>query len=372
MNIQLVDLKAQYDSIKPEIDVAMAQVIEKTAFIGGPFAQEFEKAFASFCGVKHCIGVGNGTDAIFIALKVLGVGVGDEVVTVANSFIATSEAISMAGARVVFVDINPKTYNIEVGKIEAKITPKTRAIIPVHLYGQPADMDPILDIAERHQLKVLEDCAQAHGAEYKGIKIGSIGDMACFSFYPGKNLGAYGDAGAVVTNRDELAVKARMFANHGRIDKYNHEKEGVNSRMDGLQGAILNVKLKHLDDWTEKRRRNAYLYNQHLNGLAIVKPVEIENVKAVYHLYVIRVKSDLRAKLQEHLTQNGIATGIHYPIALPYLKAYDYLGCSPSDFPEALRASEEIVSLPMYPELSEQQIKYISERINEFFKNTNS
>jgi dTDP-4-amino-4,6-dideoxygalactose transaminase len=371
MNIQLVDLKAQYESIKPEIDKAILDVISKTAFIGGPFVKSFEDAFSKFCNVKHCIGVGNGTDAIFIALKALGVGKGDEVITVANSFIATSEAITMTGARVVFVDINPKTYNIDVAQVEAKVTPRTKAIVPVHLYGQPADMDPLLDIARRRNLKIVEDCAQAHGAEYKGRRIGSIGDMACFSFYPGKNLGAYGDAGAMVTNSDDLAVKARMFANHGRIDKYNHEQEGVNSRLDGLQGAVLNTKLKHLEDWTEKRRRNAYLYNEHLKNLPLATPVEVDNVKAVYHLYVVRMKAELRQGLQDHLKKNGIATGIHYPIALPYLKAYDYMGCGSGDFPEALRASKEIVSLPMYPELPEQQIKYISEKINEFFQKAN-
>jgi dTDP-4-amino-4,6-dideoxygalactose transaminase len=366
MNIQLVDLKAQYESIKPEIDAAMAQVIEKTAFIGGPFVQEFEKNFASFCKVRHCIGVGNGTDAIFIALKTLGVGPGDEVITVANSFIATTEAITMTGARVVFVDINPKTYNIDVTKIEAKVTPRTKAIVPVHLYGQPADMGPILDIARRHNLKIVEDCAQAHGAEYEGRRIGSIGDMACFSFYPGKNLGAYGDAGAMVTSSDDLSVKARMFANHGRIDKYNHEKEGVNSRMDGLQGAILNSKLKHLEEWTEKRRRNAYLYNEHLKGLPVVLPEEIPNVRAVYHLYVIRVKAELRQGLQDNLKKNGIATGIHYPIALPNLIAYKYLKHKEADYPEATAASQKILSLPMYPELETQQIEYISKKIKEY------
>jgi dTDP-4-amino-4,6-dideoxygalactose transaminase len=367
MNIQLVDLKAQYDSIKSEIDEAIAQVITKTAFIGGPFVQEFEKAFADFCGVKHCIGVGNGTDAIFIALKALGVRNGDEVITVANSFIATSEAITMTGARVVFVDIDPKTYNIDVTQIEAKITKKTKAIVPVHLYGQPADMDPILDIARRNNLKVVEDCAQAHGAEYKGRRIGSIGDMACFSFYPGKNLGAYGDAGAVVTTNDDLAVKARMFANHGRIDKYNHEQEGVNSRMDGLQAGILNIKLKHLEAWTEKRRRNAYLYNEHLKRLPVVLPEEIPNVRAVYHLYVIRVEDELRQGLQDNLKKNGIATGVHYPIALPNLIAYEYLKHKESEFPEATAASREIVSLPMYPELEPAQIEFMAAQIKEFF-----
>jgi dTDP-4-amino-4,6-dideoxygalactose transaminase len=367
MNIAFVDLKAQYESIKPEIDAAMAQVIAETSFIGGPFAKEFEKNFAAFCKAKHCIGVGNGTDAIFIALKALGVGAGDEVITVANSFIATSEAITMTGARVVFVDINPKTYNIDVTKIEAKVTPKTKAIVPVHLYGQPADMDPILEIARRHNLMIVEDCAQAHGAEYRGRRTGSIGDMACFSFYPGKNLGAYGDAGAVVTNCDDFAVKARMFANHGRIDKYNHEKEGVNSRMDGLQGAILNTKLKHLEEWTEKRRRNAYLYNEHLKALPLVLPEEIANVRAVYHLYVIRVKAEHRQDLQDNLKEAGIATGIHYPIALPNLIAYEYLKHTEKDYPAATAASREIVSLPMYPELEPAQIEYIASKIKDFF-----
>jgi dTDP-4-amino-4,6-dideoxygalactose transaminase len=366
MNIPLVDLTAQYNSIKSEIDLALAHVIEKTAFIGGPFAQEFEKAFAAFCGVKHCIGVGNGTDAIFIALKTIGVGPGDEVITVANSFIATSEAISMTGARVVFVDIHPKTYNMDVCKLEACLTPRTKVIIPVHLYGQPADMDPIMQIAIQNKLKVIEDCAQAHGAEYKGRRIGSIGDMACFSFYPGKNLGAYGDAGAVLTHDENLALRARMFANHGRIDKYNHEREGVNSRMDGLQGAVLTVKLKHLEEWTEKRRRNAYLYHEQLRGLNLITPVEIDDVKAVYHLYVVRMKAELRQGLKDHLKKNGVDTGIHYPIALPNLKAYAYLSHKESDFPEASAASKEILSLPMYPELEPQHIEYISKQIREY------
>ena len=368
MNIQFVDLKAQYGSIKDEIDAAIAQVIARTAFISGPFAQEFEQAFAGFCGAEYCIGVGNGTDAIFVALKSLGIGQGDEVITAANSFIATSEAITMTGARVIFVDINPETYNIDVGKIEAKITPKTRAIVPVHLYGQPADMDPILDITHRYNLKIVEDCAQAHGAEYKGRKIGSIGDIACFSFYPGKNLGAYGDAGAIVTSNEDLALKARMFANHGRLDKYNHAQEGINSRLDGIQAAVLNVKLKHLNDWTDKRRRNAYLYNDRLAGLNFATPVEIDNVKAVYHLYVVRMKVDMRQGLQDYLKKNGIATGIHYPIALPNLTAYAYLNHTEDDFPEATTASREILSLPMFPELEASQIDYIAAKIGEFIR----
>ena len=378
MQIPFVDLKSQYDSIKEEIDDAISTVISQTAFVGGAHLKNFEEAFAKFCGVKHCIGVANGTDALFIALKILGIGQGDEVITVANSFIATSEAITATGAKVVFVDIDPKTYNIDTNKLEDLLKsrfnsgPRTlapdpcfrpKAIIPVHLYGQPADMDPILNLAKKYNLKIVEDAAQAHGAIYKGRKIGSIGDMACFSFYPGKNLGAYGDGGAIVTNHDEWALKARMFANHGRIGKYDHEIEGVNSRLDGLQAAILLAKLKHLPGWTESRRKNAYLYNKYLKGSGLITPVEIDDVTAVYHLYVVRVKKESRQKLQDHLQSRGISTGIHYPIALPNLLAYTYLGHSEKDFPEATKASQEIVSLPMFPELSETQIKYVTESI---------
>ena len=366
MNIQLVDLKAQYETIKQDVDSVIHDVVSETAFIGGEYIKKFEVSFAQFCGAKHCIGVGNGTDALFIALKTLGIGAGDEVITVANSFIATSEAITQTGARAVFVDINPQTYNIDTDKIEKKITSRTKAIIPVHLYGQPVDMDPILALAKKHDLKIVEDAAQAHGAAYKGKTIGSLGDMACFSFYPGKNLGAYGDAGAIVTSDDVLAKKARMFANHGRIGKYDHEMEGVNSRLDGLQAAILGVKLRHLDAWSEARRKNAYLYNEYLQGTDLATPIEIPNVKAVYHLYVVRTNKEQRSDLQAHLKAKGISTGIHYPIALPNLKAYAYLNHTKNDFPEATKASEEILSLPMYPELTESQIKFITDEIKGF------
>jgi dTDP-4-amino-4,6-dideoxygalactose transaminase len=366
MNIPFVDLKIQYKSIKEEIDAAMEAVLAKTAFIGGPFAASFEEKFAAFCNVGHCVGVGNGTDALFIALKALGIGPGDEVITAANSFIATSEAITSTGARVVFVDINPETYNMDLKQVESRITPKTKAIIPVHLFGQPVDMDPVLELAKKHGLKVVEDSAQAHGAIYKGRNIGSMGDMACFSFYPGKNLGAYGDAGAIVTDDENLALRARMIANHGRTQKYNHEMEGVNSRMDGFQGAILEVKLRHLPAWTEMRRRNAYLYNEHLEGTGLVTPREIDDVKAVYHLYVVRIDADKRDNFQAFLKSKGVATGIHYPIALPNLIAYGYLGHSETDFPEATKASQEIVSLPMFPELTEEQIAYVAEQVKEF------
>jgi len=377
MNIVFVDLKAQYESIKDEIDSAISEVISKSAFVGGSFLESFEKTFASFCNVKHCIGVGNGTDALFIALKVLGIGPGDEVIVPANTFIATSEAVTLTGARVVFVDIDPKTYNIDVNKLEdcvksryalcsVRSANRLKAIIPVHLYGQPADMDPILNLARKHNLKVLEDAAQAHGAVYKGRPIGSIGDVACFSFYPGKNLGAYGDAGAIVTNDANLASKARMLANHGRIDKYDHEIEGINSRLDGLQAAVLQVKLKHLADWTEHRRQNAYLYNKYLKNIDVIAPVEMANAKSVYHLYVVRIRDGGRSKLQDYLKSKGISTGIHYPIALPNLQAYAYLKHKEDDFPEATRASEEILSLPMFPELTESQISYIAEQLREF------
>jgi dTDP-4-amino-4,6-dideoxygalactose transaminase len=343
MTIQFVDLQSQYATIKEEIDRVISDVIARSAFIGGSYVQSFEADFAKYCNAKHCIGVANGTDALFIALKTLGIGAGDEVITVANSFIATSESISQTGARVVFVDIDPKTYNIDTSKIEAKITSRTKAIVPVHLYGQPADMDPILALAKKHNLRIIEDAAQAHGAVYKGKTIGSFGDMACFSFYPGKNLGAYGDAGALVTSDDVLVKKARVFANHGRVDKYDHEVEGINSRLDGLQAAILGVKLKHLDAWSDDRRKNAYLY----------------------HLYVVRTKKEQRQKIQDHLNSKGVATGIHYPIALPNLKAYAYLKHGKNDFPEATRASEEILSLPLYPELNESQIQFIAGEIKE-------
>lgn len=366
LDIPFVDLQAQYNSIKPEIDAAISAVIKDTAFIGGPFVKQFEEAFARYCGVSHAVGVANGTDALFIAMRALGIGSGDEVITVANSFIATSEAITAAGARVVFVDINPVTFTMDVNQIEAKITPKTKAIIPVHLYGQPADMDVIRQIARKHGLFVIGDAAQAHGALYTGTPIAKLADITCFSFYPGKNLGAYGDGGAIVTDNEQWAVAARMLANHGRTKKYDHDMEGVNSRLDGLQAAILNVKLRYIEEWTEKRRTNAYTYNEALAGLGVVTPRELANVRAVYHLYVVRVPGGRREALAEFLKANGVQAGIHYPIALPYLNAYSYLNHTPTDFPESLKASGEILSLPMFPELSESQISFVADRIREF------
>jgi dTDP-4-amino-4,6-dideoxygalactose transaminase len=365
-SIPFVDLKAQYDSIKPEIDAAIASVIAETAFIGGPHVAAFEDAFARHGGVSHCVGVANGTDALFVALKALGIGPGDEVITVANSFVATSEAIRMAGAQVVFVDIDPATYNLDVSRLEARITPRTKAIIPVHLYGQPADMAPIAEIARKHGLRIVGDAAQAHGALYRGQPIAQLADITCYSFYPGKNLGAYGDAGALVTNNGDWATAARMFANHGRTKKYDHDLEGVNSRLDGLQAAVLNVKLRHIEDWTERRRQNASRYTEALAGTSLVTPRELANVRSVYHLYVVRVPDGRREALQEHLKARGINTGIHYPIALPYLNAYRHLQHGPDDFPNARRIADEILSLPMFPELSSEQIGYVAAAVKEF------
>jgi len=367
MQIPFIDLYRQYLTIKSEIDQAIAAVIQESAYIGGKYCQAFEKAFAEYLGVKHCIGVANGTEALTISLKMLGIGPGDEVITVANTFIATAEAITNAGASVVFVDNEPDYYTIDVKALESKISTKTKAIIPVHLHGHPANMDEILKIARKYNLFVIEDAAQAHGAEYHQVRIGNFGIAATFSFYPGKNLGAYGDGGAIVTNNDELAVKVRMYANHGRVAKYDHQFEGVNSRLDGLQAAILTVKLRHLEEWIATRRQIAALYRQHLQDVnQVVLPKEQPGVRHVYHLFVIRAQR--RDELRAFLTAKGIGTGIHYPIALPNLQAYAYLKHKPEDFPIATRYQAEQLSLPIYPELSEDQIAYICEQIRQFYR----
>lgn len=365
MKVPFVDLKAQYATIREEIDNAISQVISDCAFINGKYVKEFEAAFADFSQAQNCIAVGNGTDALYIALRALGIGNGDEVITVANSFVATSEAITMTGARVVFVDCDPSTYLIDADKVAAAVTPRTKAILPVHLYGQPADMDALKSIASEHNLFIVEDAAQAHGAAIDGRVAGGLGDIACFSFYPGKNLGAYGDAGAIVTNNNDLAAKCRMIANHGRMDKYDHEFEGVNSRMDGLQGAILNVKLKHLASWSDRRIAAAKAYTDRLAGSPIITPTVRENVRHVYHLYVVRVKE--RESVQAQLKEAGIASGIHYPIALPNLKAYQYLGHGPQDFPVATQYSGEILSLPMFPEITGDQIDHVCDALLNIF-----
>lgn len=356
MKIPFVDLQAQYLSIEKEINETIRSVILDSAFIGGKYHKFFEQNFADYVGAKQCIGVGNGTDALFIALKSLGIKEGDEVITVANSFIATSEAITLTGARVVFVDCDELTYNIDIRKIEKVITDRTKAIIPVHLYGQPADMEAITSIAKNHNLFVVEDAAQAHGGLYKERKVGTLGHCACFSFFPGKNLGAYGDGGAVTTDDGPLAKKVRMFANHGRSDKYNHEFEGVNSRLDGLQAAILDIKLKHLEKWTERRREVARMYNEGLRSI-LITPEVIPDVRHVYHLYVVRVKK--RQQIINYLSEKGISTGVHYPIPLPFLKAYEYLGHRREDFPVAYRLKDELLSLPIHGSMTDEQIHYV-------------
>ena len=366
MKIPLVDLKTQYLSIKTEIDEAIQRVIDNTAFIMGEEVKRFEEEFASYCNVKYAIGTSSGTTALHLALITCGVDKGDEVITVPNTFIATTEVISQCGAKVVFVDIDEKSYNLDVTKLESAITPKTKAILPVHLYGQPAHLTPIIDIAKKHNFKVIEDAAQAHGAEYKGQRVGGIGDVGCFSFYPAKNLGAFGDAGMLVTNNEEIAEKVDMLRNHGRFTKYEHLVEGYNYRLDALQAAILGTKLKHIDEWTDKRRYNADLYSELLQDVDVITPKEMDYVKHVYHLYVIRTTK--RDELGDWLESNGVSTGIHYPIPLHLQKAYEYLGHRVGDFPVAERCANEILSLPMYPELREEQIEYIVKAIKGFTK----
>jgi len=366
--IPLVDLKAQYNSIKTEIDNAIQRVLDNTSFIMGDELKKFEEEFALFCNTKYAIGVANGSDALILALRACGIGEDDEVITVPHTFISTAEAISNVGGKVVFVDIDPKTYTIDVSTIEEKITKKTKAIIPVHLYGQPADMRPIMELAKKYNLKIIEDAAQAHGAEYKDKKVGSIGDVACFSFYPGKNLGAYGDAGMITTNNEEISKKLKLLRNHGRITKkYEHEIEGYSSRLDNLQAAILRVKLRHLNKWNNMRRENAKKYNELLSNIdGIITPYEADYAKHVYHLYVIRTEN--QDKLREELKSEGIATGIHYPIPLHLQPAYNYLGYKRGDFPVTEKASQEILSLPMYAELGDEQIEEIIELVKYFKK----
>lgn len=359
--VKFLDLKKQYESIKNEIDEAIKNVISETAFIGGKFVEQFEKEFANYQQAKHCIGVANGTDALEIVIEALDLPKGSEIIVPANSFIASSESVTRSGHKVVFCDCDEHNYTISLQSLKSKITPKTKAIIAVHLYGHPCDMDEIITIAKEHNLKVIEDCAQAHGAEYKGKRVGAIGDVGTFSFYPGKNLGAYGDGGAIVTNSDELAKKCKMIANHGRIEKYNHEFEGRNSRLDGLQAAILSVKLKHLDIWTNTRIKVADYYLENLKDIKnIVLPKREEWAKQVYHLFVIRTQK--RDELQQYLKDNGIQSGIHYPIALPKLKAYDYTGQASEDF-FANKSDVELLSLPIGEHLNMEDIQFVIDKI---------
>ncbi|PKN68002.1 MAG: erythromycin biosynthesis sensory transduction protein eryC1 [Deltaproteobacteria bacterium HGW-Deltaproteobacteria-12] len=366
MNVPFLDLKTQYNAIKNEIHAAIDEVMEKTAFAGGPFVAKFENEFAAFCSTKQAIGVGNGTDAIWLSLIALGVGPGDEVITVPNTFIATAEAITYCGAKPVFIDIEETTHTMNPALIKAAITKKTKAIIPVHLFGQTADMDSILAIAREHGLYVIEDACQAHGATYKGRKAGSMGDTGCFSFYPGKNLGAYGEAGAVTTNNDAVAEKIRMLRDHGQAKKYYHGVIGWNARMDGIQGAILSVKLKYLAEWNEARRKHAAEYTRLLSSLAnVIKPAEAAGNTHVYHIYAIRVKE--REKLMAFLAEKGISCNIHYPVPVHLQDAYSSLGLGPGSLPVAEKCASEYLSLPMYAELSAEQISWVAEQIKSFY-----
>jgi dTDP-4-amino-4,6-dideoxygalactose transaminase len=364
MKIPFVDLHAQYLTIKQEIDRAIADVIAQSAYIRGPHVDAFEEAWARTLGVKRCISCANGTDAIYIALRGLGLKRGDEVITSAHSWISTSETITQAGGRVVFCDTDEEIFTIDPADIERKITPATVGIVPVHLYGQAADMGAIMAIARKHNLWVIEDCAQAHLASYKGQLVGTFGNVATFSFYPGKNLGAYGDAGCVVTNDDRLADWMTTFARHG--GKGDHVMEGINSRMDGLQAGILNAKLPHLPAWTAARRRVAACYNELLEDVGdVITPTVKSDRDHVYHLYVIRTEN--RDALREHLSQAGISTVLNYPKALPFYPAYAYLGHVPKNFPAAYFNQSRILSLPIYPEMPEEAITHVANVISDFW-----
>lgn len=363
--IKFLDLASQYHAIKPEIDQTIQAIIEESAFIGGKYVADFEKAFADYANVKYCVGVANGTDAIEIAIEALALPPGSEIIVPANSFIASSEAITRQGHKVVFADAEPESYVLSIEDVKKRITSKTKAIIAVHLYGHPCDMDALAELAHKHGLYLIEDCAQAHGAEYKGKKVGGIGHVASFSFYPGKNLGAYGDGGAITTNDESLAIKCRMIANHGRIAKYDHVFEGRNSRLDALQAGILAVKLKHLPNWTEQRIKLADYYTiQFQDVTQITLPVRQTWAKQVYHLYVIRTAK--REALKEYLESNGIQTGIHYPIALPKLKAYEYTNQAHEPM-FANQSDTTLLSLPIGEHLTIEDVDVVIKTIKKFF-----
>jgi dTDP-4-amino-4,6-dideoxygalactose transaminase len=365
--VPFADLHGQYLAIKTEIDQVIAEVIAASAFVRGPFVERFEQEFANRVGARHCVSCANGTDSLYIAMRALGVKPGDEVIAPAHSWISTTETITQAGGTVVFCDTDADTFTIDPEQLARRITPRTVGVIPVHLYGHPAQIDRIVDIANRHNLWVLEDCAQAHLAEFNGKKVGSFGIAASYSFYPGKNLGAMGDAGAITTNDDELARRMAMFARHGGLSKGEHLIEGVNSRLDGLQAAVLSVKLRHLDAWTSRRREIANEYNNQLRGCAgLLTPVEAPGRKHVYHLYVVRHAR--RQELAQHLAAHGVQTVVNYPVALPFLPAYARYGSIPSEYPRAHDNQSRVLSLPMFAEMTETQINIVVDEIGAFCK----
>jgi len=362
--IKFLDLQSQYKSIQKDVDTAIKEVISESAFIGGKYVDKFENDFSSYVGVDYCVGVGNGTDALEIAIESLSLPPGSEIIVPANSFIATSEAVTRAGHKVVFCDVDKDSYVISIEDIEKRITYRTKAVIAVHLYGHACDMDALIQISSKFNLRVIEDCAQAHGSEYKGKRVGGIGDIATFSFYPGKNLGAYGDGGAITTNDKHLAAQCRKIANHGRVAKYDHDFEGRNSRLDGLQAAILGVKLKHLDTWLNARQQIADIYLKELKDvLGVVLPVRQPWSKQAYHLFVIRVQN--RDQLKEFLADNGVQSGVHYPISLPKLKAYNYL--QQANEPMFSNVSDSLLlSLPIGEHLSDKDAYKVAQLVKDF------
>jgi dTDP-4-amino-4,6-dideoxygalactose transaminase len=361
IKVPLLDLKVQYQSIKSEIDAAISNVLESGQFVLGSEVAGFEQEFAAYCGARECIALNSGTSALHLALLAAGVGPGDEVVTVPFTFVASVAAVLYAGARPVLVDIDPRSFTMDPGAIEAAITPRTKAILPVHLYGQPADMEPIAEIARHHGLLVIEDAAQAHGAKYKGRPVGSLGDIACFSFYPGKNLGAYGEGGAITTSNAAYARTIRMLRDWGQDGKYHHVLRGFNYRMEALQGAILRVKLRHLDRWTEARRAIIEQYNQLLAGSKVERPAEMPWARHVYHLYTLRTAH--RNTLQQSLQEKGIQTGIHYGVPVHLQPAYANLGYERGSLPRSEKAADEVLSLPLYPEMTDEQILSVARAV---------
>ncbi len=367
MRVPAVDLKAQYETIKEEVDAAILRVVQNAQFILGPEVGTFEKEIAAYCGTKFAVGVASGTDALRLALLACGIKPGDEVITTPFTFVATAEVIVQCGAVPVFVDINPRTFNIDPGKVEEKITSRTKALLPVHLYGQPADMDPLLQLARKYDLRVIEDCAQSLGASYKGKKTGSIGDAGCLSFFPSKNLGAFGDGGMVVTSDPEIADTVNTLRKHGARKSYYYDLIGFNSRLDTLQAAILSIKLKHLDAWNQSRGQKAALYNQLLSKMNGIQTTLIEKFGVPsYNYYTIRSVGISLQNLRKSLDSKGIQTMIYYPLSLHLQDAYKYLGYKPGDFPESEKAQEEVLSLPIYPELREEQVREVVSGIREF------
>lgn len=361
MQIPLVDLKAQYAALKSDIDAAIRRVIDNTSFIQGPEVAAFEREFAAAVGASGAAGVSSGTAALELALRAVDVGPGDEVITTAHTFIATAEAVWQVGARPVFVDIDPERYTIDPAAVEAAITPRTKALLPVHLYGQAAAMKALVAIADRHDLWLIEDAAQAHGAECDGTRCGSLGDLACFSFYPGKNLGAYGDAGAVTGNDESLLAKVRLLRDHGRSTKYEHDTFGFNARLDGLQAAILRAKLPYLPAWTEARRAHARRYTELLSGSGVTTPREAADARHVFHIYAIRAPK--RDAMLKHLQAHGIGAGVHYPVPVHLQPATRAAGYPAVSLPVTERIAREVVSLPLYPELTAEQIAFVAQTV---------